>query len=411
MKKFKIYIKKGTTNWKEKKLLKNLEPLIERKMATDPAFAANFRPITSFEDLQNMHSIYCSENATIISETKNDTIPQQNTTMETTNTSGQSTDPIDNKEPIQEKTSINNSKDYSDPLNESDPIIRDYVLSGDAYDQPSGPIQKPMEQQQAQVFNEPTNFAEAFTLPDLEDGGEKVSGGNEGNNNQNGQNNQNNGQQRPNNQNGNNNASKPKPEPLNPYSDDQSTKSKVKQTKRFAKYITAFVCMALEKGYVWWTTKDINEAKMIEYELKNEFDVNLMISIDERTRITAKEFFQQMCKDALINAKISQEDQDELSDALADVLMEKGITPTPMQTLLMVGGQIVGKQVLSAVMSTSVTSSILEGLRDRKKQDDEDEAALMEDAYERAEKRETPVPEQKETKTDDDVEYHDAVEV
>ena len=58
--------------------------------------------------------------------------------------------------------------------------------------------------------------------------------------------------------------------PVNPYFDDQSNALKKKQTKRFAKYITAFVCFALEKGYVWFATKDINEAKMIEYELKKD---------------------------------------------------------------------------------------------------------------------------------------------
>ncbi len=368
MGKFKIYIRRGQTNYAEKRLLAELEPILERKMVTDPNFAATFRAVTTPEDLKKLHQIYCSENATIISETKN--TPQPNPNMEPTNP--------ENSAPASEhvsETKATTTNAVNDPLNEAPPLIRDYVLSGDAYEKKETTQQGDTSHQEQVTFNEPTNFNEAFDIPDLDEDQSKVS-----NNGQENQSSQQNNTQKQGTNNPNAGAPKPKNEPLNPYADDQSSKSKVKQTKRFAKYITAFVCMALEKGYVWWTTKDINDAKLIEYELKDEFDVQLMISIDERTKITAKEFFQSMCKDALVNAKISQDDQDELSDALADVLMEKGITPTPMQTLMMVGGQIVGKQVLSAIMSTSVTSSILAGLKERTRQDDDDEAELMNEA-------------------------------
>jgi hypothetical protein len=127
---------------------------------------------------------------------------------------------------------------------------------------------------------------------------------------------------------------------------------------------------------------------MIEYELKNEIDVSLMITLDSTTQCTAKEFFQKMCSDAKIAAKIPQDDQDELADALADVLMEKGIAPTAMQTLLMVGGQIVAKQATNLMMTISIQNNLLDGLRENQKAKYAEDEEAMKDLYEEVENQE-----------------------
>lgn len=393
---FKIINKRGKPNWKEKKLLKELEPIIERKLLTDSNFASNFRPVNSYEDLQKLHSLYCTENAQIISEEP----IIKNTTMQNDNETILSNEKEINLKETRTKLDETETKSsFVDPFNEEEPIIRDYVLKGDEYSKQ--PINQ-VNNNNTTFFNEPTSFDDAFNIPDLDDDKSQVSSSNNGGGNNNSNNNNNSTKEAP----------KPKQQPVNPYFDDQSNHNKKKQTKRFAKYITGFVCFALEKGYVWFTTKDINEAKMIEYELKGDFDVSLMVTLDSETRVTAKEFFRKMCSDAIVASKISQDDQDELSDALADVLMEKGIAPTPMQTLLMVSGQILAKQVTNAFMSISISKSVIAGLKEYKTTQENEEKEALEDLMNETEKSknkatETTVNEQK----DEDLDYVMAEEV
>lgn len=393
---FKIINKRGKPNWKEKKLLKELEPIIERKLLTDSNFASNFRPVNSYEDLQKLHSLYCTENAQIISEEP----IIKNTTMQNDNETILSNEKEINLKETRTKLDETETKSsFVDPFNEEEPIIRDYVLKGDEYSKQ--PINQ-VNNNNTTFFNEPTSFDDAFNIPDLDDDKSQVSSSNNGGGNNNSNNNNNSTKEAP----------KPKQQPVNPYFDDQSNQNKRKQTKRFAKYITGFVCFALEKGYVWFTTKDINEAKMIEYELKGDFDVSLMVTLDSETRVTAKEFFRKMCSDAIVASKISQDDQDELSDALADVLMEKGIAPTPMQTLLMVSGQILAKQVTNAFMSISISKSVIAGLKEYKTTQENEEKEALEDLMNETEKSknkatETTVNEQK----DEDLDYVMAEEV
>lgn len=397
MAKFKIFSRRGKPNWKEKKLLQDLEPILERKLATDSNFAANFRPVSSLDELQKLHSIYCTENAQIISEEP----INKNTTMKNDYETVLSNEKEINLNETRTKLDETETKSsFSDPFNEEEPIIRDYVLKGDEYSK------QPLNNQVDNnfMFNEPTNFDDAFAIPDLDEDKSQLGGNNSNNNG--GNNGGNNGSNR------NEPKNNPKPQPVNPYFDDQSNQNKKKQTKRFAKYITGFVCFALEKGYVWFTTKDINEAKMIEYELKGDFDVSLMVTLDSETRVTAKEFFRKMCTDAIVASKISQDDQDELSDALADVLMEKGIAPTPMQTLLMVSGQILAKQVTNAFMSISISKSVIAGLKEYKTSQESEEKDALESLMNEAEnskkvKNEAPVKDDK----DEDLDYVVAEEV
>ncbi len=361
MGKIKIYHsnQRGNVDYKLKKLIKELEPIIERKMITDPAFASSFRSATTPEELQRLHSVHCAENATIISEIKNE--PNINLS----NMEKEDNIRFENNK-SSEAASIA-QKQVIDPINEAEPIIRDYVLTDDAYEKKSSIPSPGARNDEALNFGEPMNFNEAFDIPvdDTDDpklGNKKESEQKQGPA-------QNNTQQ-----------AAPKKEPVNPYFDDQSNQTKKKQTKRMAKYIVKVVVTLLEKGFVWWTTKDINEAKLIEMELKGEIDLSVLFALSETEQQTAREFFAKMCSDAIAGSKVSEDDQEELTDALFEVLIEKGIAPTPMQNLALVACQIVGAKLLTALGLGAMSNSILAGLKENHKQqadaDAEDEAEM-----------------------------------
>jgi hypothetical protein len=348
-------------------------------MITDPNFASTFSPATTPDELQRLHSVYCAENATIISEIKNE--PNINlSNMENENHK------IENNKSSETVSSA--QKQVIDPINEAEPIIRDYVLQDDAYERKSTIPSAGARIEDTLKFDEPMNFQEAFDIPidandDAKLGDKKESEQKQQTSSQN-----------------NTQQSSPKKEPVNPYFDDQSNQQKKKQTRRMAKYIVKVVVTLLEKGFVWWTTKDINEAKLIELELKGEIDLNVLFALSETEQQTAREFFARMCKDAIAGSKVEEDDQNELTDALYEVLIEKGIAPTPMQNLALVSLQIVGAKVLTALGLTAMTNSILSGLKESHKQTMENEAEEEADLEREINKS----PKKDEPKTDEEYE-------
>lgn len=388
MGKIKIYSSntRGNVDYKLKKLIRELEPIIERKMITDANFAATFRTATTPEELQRLHSVHCAETATIISETKNES---------TTNLSNMGTE---NTNETKSSEAVSGAqKQVIDPINEAEPIIRDYVLQGDAYEQKSSIPSPDARNNEPLSFGEPMNFKEAFDIPVDIDDESKLGDKKEGDQKQQSAS-QNNTQQ-----------ATAKKEPVNPYFDEQSNKQKNKQTRRMAKYIVKVVVTLLEKGFVWWTTKDINEAKLIELELKGEIDLTVLFALSETEQQTAREFFARMCKDAIAGSKVDLDDQEELTDALFEVLIEKGIAPTPMQNLALVTLQIVGAKVLTALGINAMSNSILAGLKENHKQtlenDAADEEAMMNDI------KSNPGNEEKSEKTNTAATFEEAQEV
>lgn len=354
MGKIKIYKSntRGNLDYKLKKLVRELEPIIERKMITDPNFASTFRAATTPEELQRLHSVHCAETATILSEIKNEpNINLSNMENESHNS--------ENNKPSE--TGSGAQKKVIDPINEAEPIIRDYVLQDDAYEKKSSIPSAGARADEPLSFNEPMSFQEAFDIPLDANEDPKLGDKKEGE------------QKQQNSTQNNTQQSAPKKEPVNPYFDDQSNQNKKKQTKRMAKYIVKVVVTLLEKGFVWWTTKDINEAKLIELELKGEIDLNVLFALSETEQQTAREFFARMCKDAIAGSKVEEDDILELTDALFEVLIEKGIAPTPMQNLALVSLQIVGAKVITALGLSAMTNSILAGLKENHKQNMENE--------------------------------------
>lgn len=336
---FKVYNKRGAANYKERNLLKQLEPALEKLASEDPNFVSSFKTATSYEELQALHAKYCITDAEIISEIKNDA--PANNKNETTSDSDSSIKFDNPEEPLE------------DPMNRANPKIRDYVLN----DSFSPEANKNPEAGGTPNLEEPTSYEDAFKLPDDELDPKELKEKQRAEANQNKTNASNN--------NGGGNAGPKTNGAVNPAFDEMSQQRKNKQTKRFAKYIVEFFAMALETGYVWFITKDINDLKLAEYELKDKIDpdhLELVMQLTEEQEVTIRQFFQLQCSNAVANSKISKDEREELTEVLADVLMEKGFAPTPMQSLLMVAGQIVVSKGLTAFVAVQQNNSILNQL-------------------------------------------------
>lgn len=348
-----IYLKNnGKTyhlNYKEKRIVEKLQPIIDAKIAENPELAESFVPARNFEELEKMYNEYMSEEVLIESETKT----QDNMTEE---------EELDDN--LQEKSSATGGADEDsvaeiiDPFNREEPIVRDYVLDG-------GDLADPNAQEFSgqNEFEEPTSFEEAFELSDeYEPIAQPSAGGNSGGRRREREARQ---QQEP--------QEEREPIRINPDFDDMSSAKQKRQTKKFAKYIVEVVCLLEEKGFVWYANKDINEAKLVEYELNGVIDLDLLLSMEQGQQITVKQFFQAQCANAEQLAVIDEESKADLTDALTEVLMEKGIAPTPTQNLLLVAGKIVLGQGVALMTLKSQTNAVLNQLKLMKKQEMEAE--------------------------------------
>ena len=330
----KVYQKRGNLNYKERKLIAEIEEAIFKKYGNDPSLADKFSPATNFEQLKELHTRYCIEDVEF-----DDVVDDKSKEIKTDNVVEDDSDIYDD------------DNSFVDPLNREEPIVRDYVLdeSGDT-SQLSGPVKT--------NFDEPTSFDEAFEIPDGSSDkktDEKITGKNPQTGSSNTASAGQQGQRR-----NTSNGSNFKPsEPLNPNFDDMSNKKKKKSTQRFAKYIVETVCLLAEKGFVWYANKDINEAKLAEYEVSGEIDLSLMVTLEDGQEATIKQFFTLQCLKAEQLAVIEKEEKEDLIDALAEVLMEKGVAPTPTQELMMISLKILGGQAVKLIALKSQTNDLL----------------------------------------------------
>jgi hypothetical protein len=320
----KVYNKIGRINYKEKKLLGKVEEAITKKMAEDPSFS--FEPASNYNELQNLYYKYCVDDV-VFEEVKKgaSNTGNENSSSET-------------------KSMFDNDDDsFVDPMNREEPIVRDYVMNNEFGGGASTNTNVQTE------FGEPMSFEESFAFPsddDVQQGGNQNTGGGQGGNKT--------------------QKGLQKQAPMNPDFDDMSNGRKKKSTKKFAKYIVSAVGMLQERGFIWYATKDINEAKLLEYELADEMDLSLLLSLESGQEVTIKEFFKGQCLLANELAKIDKEKLDDFTDVLAEVMMEKGVAPTPQQELLLIGGSILAEQVLKMVAFNSQINGVLSQLRSMK---------------------------------------------
>lgn len=288
----KFYTKRGKPNYKEKRFLEAIEKAVADKSRSNPDFGRNIQPANNFEELKALHDRLTTEDVDYEDLSDDNDIEKKHKAFR----DGMA-------ETVEPKQSGTNQP-FIDPFNDAEPIIRDYVMDDGFKEDNEAETVEPK-----QSFNEPTSFAESFELPTAED------------------------------ERGGNSKEKPKKEkektaPVNPQFDDMSGAKKRRSTKKFAKIIVEGVSLLAEKGCIWWTTKDITEDKLVQYELEDKMDLQILLTLDDSQQITVREWFGVKVKEADSLFKVSKEDKEDLIDSLYEVMLEKGIAPTPMQELM-----------------------------------------------------------------------------
>jgi hypothetical protein len=332
----KVYNKRGKKNYKEARLIKELELALEDKLKDDPRLALSFRPADNFEQLQAMHREYTSTEVDYVElEDKNDNQNDMN-----------KKDVMpDTPEIDDDLTSDDNS--FIDPFNRQEPTTYDYTNDG-GFSKESTPKNTGQTD-----FAEPLSFNEAFELPEEGEDDNPVE-----NESQSGSSNK-----KENSQTNSRGKAASKEEPWNSSFDDMSGANQKKSTKKFAKYIVEAVCALGEKGFVWYANKDINESKLAEYELNGEMNLSILVTLESGQEATVKHFFQQQCLAAEQLAKFEDEEKKDMAEALAAVLLEKGIAPTATQELMIVVGGVLVKKGAMLLSLKSQTNSLLSQLR------------------------------------------------
>jgi hypothetical protein len=92
-------------------------------------------------------------------------------------------------------------------------------------------------------------------------------------------------------------------------------------------------------------------------------DLSLLVNLDNGQEATVKQFFNIQCGQAEEYAKFDKEEKEDLADALAEVLLEKGVGPTPMQEMWLIAGKIVGEKVIMMLTMKSQQNGLLAQLR------------------------------------------------
>jgi len=336
----KIYMKSGKKNYKEQRLIKELQPIIDKKIQENPDLT--FTAANNYEELQELHRYYTSEE-TQFEEINNKDMAKKNEKVQ---------EEEDLSKVVEDKSSTNfdfdddGDSNFIDPFNREEPTTYDYTLEG-------GLSKESVNPDGRTDFAEPMSFDEAFIIPDDNDEDEAQQPTSGGKTNQ-----------------GKSNTPPPrqkreKQEPFNPAFDDMSGSKKKKSTKKFAKYIVEAVCALAEKGFVWYANKDINESKLAEYEMNGEMDLGLLVTLADGQEATIKQFFQGQCFAAEQLAKFEDEEKADMTEALTEVFMEKGIAPTATQELMIVVGGVLVKKGAMLFALKSQTNSLLDQLRVR----------------------------------------------
>ena len=326
----KVYNKRGKKNYKEVRLVNELKAELENRLKNDDSLVHKFKPADSFEELQQLHTQYLSKE-----------VPFEEVKEKTSNLDSMAKKQnLDNDIEIDD---MNDDSSFIDPFNRQEPTTYNYTNEG-GFSKDSTPKNTGQTD-----FAEPLSFDEAFELPEDGEDAEPVEN--------NGQQKQKEPKQREPKQ------KQQKEDPWNPSFDDMSGGNQKKSTKKFAKYIVEAVCALAEKGFVWYANKDISDAKLAEYELSNEMDLSILVTLENGQEATVKRFFQNQCVAAEQLSKFEEEEKKDMSEALAAVLLEKGVAPTPTQELLIVVGGVLVKKGAMLLSLKAQTNSLLDQLR------------------------------------------------
>jgi len=314
----KVYNKRGNISLKEKAMVKELEKYVQEQLSNDPNFI--LKPANNQSELEDMYKEFA------IKEVEVEEVVEA--------------DEVVSEKPKEKPTSNDTGNKQIDPFNREEPIIRDYVMGDDfAEDVPLNAEKR--------TFDEPLSFDESFVIPEEGDepqpSGKKIKAREQ--------------------------REEPSQEAMNPEFDQMDSAKQRKRTKRFAKQIVELTTSLIEVGFVWYTSKDITEAKLMEYELNGEMDLTLLLDMPDGQRKNVRDFFVDQLGVIEQESKIDQDDKDDLIETLTEVFLEKGIAPTPTQELMLVVARVVGVKALSGYAIMQSNASILNQLRSMKKEE------------------------------------------
>lgn len=318
----KVYNKRGNISLKEKAMVKELENYVQEQLGNDPNFV--FQPANNPSELEDLYKKYAIKDVEVRDvEEIEEAVTEQP------------------KEKIKEKpTSTDTGNKQIDPFNREEPIIRDYVMGDDFAEDVIPNAEKT-------TFEEPLSFDESFVIPEEGEepppSGKKIKARHQ--------------------------REESNEEPMNPDFEQMDSAKQRKRTKRFAKQIVELTTSLIEVGFVWYTSKDITEAKLMEYELNGEMDLTLLLDMPDGQRKSVRDFFVDQLGIIEQESKIDQEDKDDLIESLTEVFLEKGIAPTPTQELMLVVARVVGIKAISGYAIMQSNNNILNQLRAMKKEE------------------------------------------
>ena len=381
----KIYLKKGNLNYKERKYISAIQKNLEAKGIQ----AKDFNPATNFSELEKLHTMYGAEEVEF-EEIENDS-KESNESAEEFSSADNNTSEEDTYEKhrrfrdsvnTEESMEVATNNNIIDPFNQAEPIVRDYVKSGS--------IEDPNEQKATNqtTFEEPTTWGDSFELPSGEGGG---SGSGSGNGNGGG------GKKNSGGLLGgkkDNDKDKKVSEPLNPALNGVSDARKRKSTKKMAKAIVFGVCKLAEFGCNWWVTKDITEDKLVEYEINDTMDLQMLLALDENQQITVRNWFTMQVKNANDELKVDEGSKEDMADSLYEVLMEKGIAPSPTQELMIdaVSTLVIGLGLKAFAMQKQIASVLGQLTALRKEQKEQGIAKTNAENFQNKQEEEEPSP-------------------
>lgn len=332
----KVYNKRGNISLKEKAMVKELENYVQEQLSNDPNFV--IQPANNPSELEDLYKKYTIKEVEVEEVVEAEEVAPE--------------------KPKEKPTSTDTGNKQIDPFNREEPIIRDYVM-GDDFAEDVIPNAKKT------TFDEPLSFDESFVIPEEgeepQPSGKKIKAREQ--------------------------REEPSQEAMNPEFDQMDSAKQRKRTKRFAKQIVELTTSLIEVGFVWYTSKDITEAKLMEYELNGEMDLTLLLDMPDGQRKSVRDFFVDQLGIIQQESKIDQDDKDDLIESLTEVFLEKGIAPTPTQELMLVVARVVGVKALSGYAIMQSNSSILNQLRAMKKEESD------------YEEEPTPTPQPKRTQT------------
>ncbi len=310
----KVYNKRGVHNYKEKKL----EEALMGYFTKNPDKYSGYTVPTTYEDLKAVHDHLCIESVDF-TETKADKADNTEETHESF------------RDSLSPETEDQHNR--PDPMNRDEPIIREYVKN-------DGFKEDAKEEKVSSNYDEPTSFRDSFEMPESSEGDgpkEQIHTG-------------------------------AAPKAKATATPDPDAKLKKKSKRKFTKYAVDAFCALSGRLMIFYATKDITDQKLEEYIANDEISrqsLEIIVALDNETRGTVRQFFQSQCLKAQQLAEFTNEEKEDLSDALDDFLEYKKVEINPTVNIAVIVAGMMLQRLLGVLEIKSTSRSVLEQLKDQ----------------------------------------------